>query len=278
MKKALIIAISVLYAITMFAKDEIVITSGDFSFLKEKGKTAIVQIDWSNAEVVTYSSDEESIDEQLGTFEKYIAQQDNDPLENMVIKPKLQEEHYGSKEWMNIQIKQAQAKMKKNAEPIVLWEPAKEEVMAQRMVFYQMLNACDYDYYNKKVMQILMQRDSLSIITGIGRINTAEKLKVLYDNLAEVAYDYLFIVKIDTIDMGNGGASDASGVLLGQVMKGKIGGAILKGTLICKDAHTQEIIASANLDRIKGFGASFEVDRVQSVLVTIFADIMEKTK
>ena len=112
MKKILTCVITILCAMTIQAKDEIVITNGDFTCLKEKGKRAIVHIDWSNAEIVKFANDEKSIEEQLGSFDNFMAQQDDDALVNMVIKPRLQKKHYGRKEWMNIQIKQAQAKMK----------------------------------------------------------------------------------------------------------------------------------------------------------------------
>ena len=280
MKKILLFTITLLCTSAIFAKDEINVTSGDFSFLKEKGKRAIVNIDWTNTEVVKFSSNEESIDEKLGTFDEYLALQDNDEddaLANMVIKPKLQEQHYGRKEWLNIQIQQAQAKMKKDVEPIVMWEPSKEEIMARRRAYYQILDACDYDYENKKEMQILMQRDSIKLIAGIGRVNTAEKLQVLYDNLKDTEYDYILTLRIDTIDMGLAGASEAAAASLG-IAKGKIGGAIIKGAIICKDAKSNEIIATANLDRVKGFGASFEVVRVQSVFIEIFEDLLAKAK
>ncbi len=277
MKKMLIVIVTALCAATMFAKDEIVITKGDFSFMKEKGKKAVVNIDWSKAEIVKYDSKEESIEEIIGSFDKYIELQDDDPLENLVIKPTMQRQHYGEKEWMNIQIKQAQAKMKKNVEPIVLWEPSKEDILAIRMMFYQHVNACDYDYGHKKNMLILMQRDSIEGIATIGRVKQAEQMKVLYESRDVTEYDYVFTIKIDAFDMGSGAASEASGIALGK-FKGKIGGAILNGKLVCKDAHTQEIVATADLDRVKGFGTTFDVDRVQSVFITVFEDLLSKSK
>ena len=278
MKKILTCVITILCAMTIQAKDEIVITNGDFTCLKEKGKRAIVHIDWSNAEIVKFANDEKSIEEQLGSFDNFMAQQDDDALVNMVIKPRLQKKHYGRKEWMNIQIKQAQAKMKPNAEPIVLWEPSKEEIISDRMVFYQILKADNYNYDNKKAMQFLMQRDSANAIIAEGWIKEMEKMHLLYDNLETQEYDYIFTIKIDTIDLGNGGASETAAMVLGQVMKGKIGGAIIKGSLTCTDAKTHEIIATADMRRVKGFGASFDVDRIQSALITIFNDIKEEVK
>ena len=278
MKKILTCVITILCAMTIHAKDEIVITNGDFTCLKEKGKKAIVHIDWSNTEIVKFTNDEESIEEQLGSFGDFMAQQDDDALVNMVIKPRLQKKHYGRKEWMDIQIKQAQAKTRPNAEPIVLWEPSKEEIMSERMIFYQFLKADQYNYNNKKAMQFLMQRDSATALIAEGWIKEMEKMHLLYDNLEMQEYDYIFTIKIDTIDLGNGGASEVAAIALGQVTKGKIGGAIIKGTLICADAKTQEIIATADMHRVKGFGASFDVDRIQSALITIFSDIKAEVK
>lgn len=263
-------------AMTIWAKDEIVVTSGEFSCMKEKGKKAIVMIDWSDTKIVKYDPKEENVEEYLGSFEEYVDSQADDALVNMAIKPKLQEEHYGRKEWLNIKIKQSNAKMKKE-EPIAVWEPSKEDIKAVRMAYYRTLNSSEYNYKNKNAMHFMAQRDSAKIIMPLGYYNEMEKMKDLYDNLSNAEYDYLFTIKIDTLDVGSGAASSAASAAVGR-MAGKAGGAILRGTLICQDAKTHEIIATAELDRVKGFGASYDVDRVQSVLITLIGDIKSKIK
>ena len=234
MKKLFILLAAVAVSVFANAKDEVIITEGNVKFMQEPGKTAIVEINFPNTQVVEF--DGKKVKEDFGTIDQYLRAHNDD--------------------WTATMVAEGAAGMD-------------VDIVAQRKQMMASYNGMTFNRENKKGMKFLASETMQNTAAYYDAKQKAkmEKYGMVYGDRANA--DYKFVLTIDTIDMGsNSGA--ALNIAFGAFAK-EAGGAIVVGSMEAIDMKTNEVIAKFRLNQVKGDSGMTPDARMQLVLDEIFA-------
>lgn len=234
MKKHILFVAALMVAATMFAKKgEVIITEGNVKFMQEAGKTAIVEVNFPNTQVVEF--DDDKVKEDFGTIDQYLRAHNDD--------------------WTATIIQENTAGME-------------VDVAAMRKESMAAYDGQMFNFNNKKGMKILasqrMQNNSQAM--DAKQKAKMQKYGILFGDRA--AADYKFAINIDTLDMGNN-AGVAATIMFGSFAS-EAGGVLLIGSMDVYDMHTNEIIAKIKFDKVRGDSGMTPDVRMMNVLNEIF--------
>lgn len=235
MKKLFILLTALTVCAFANAKDDLLIVEeGSPEFWTETGKLATVSIDWSNTVVVEWDN-KGKVKNNFGTIEQYNRSKGEDFVRDWPNVQQVVENQAAS--WANYVNK------KKGLKVISPMSP---------MMFEAMKNM---DEKQKKELT----KDWSKL----------EKKGTLYRDYSEAAYDIFFA--IDTIDMGNAGAS-VFRTAFGEAQYN--GGAEIVGTMEVRDHATQNIVCKMHMNHVKGLGTYSETARMYNVFWRLWQDAL----
>ena len=223
MKKHFLFIAALTLAVTMSAKDELVLTEGELGFVNDKSKKAIVEIDLSNCKVVEFGTNDK-IKEDFGTIEQYLEQESGDLTARV---------------------------LDKTEEKVAASEPgaASFDKVQVRLDMLKNYNGNMFNWNNKKCIRIIAsdQARNLAEQMPAKRKKQMEKFGYVYDDRSLA--NYKIVLHVDTLDPGSGGGAIAFG---GGLVKNKVGGAEIIGTMEIIDIATGNVAAKADISHLKG--------------------------
>lgn len=236
MKKTFILTLVALFAaISVFASDDLLILeSGSPDFWKEAGKLMTIDIDWSKATVVEWGNKNE-VKEDFGTIEQY---------------NKMKGEDY-VRDWPDVK----QSVLIGASSMTNMFSKKGIKMITPQSPGYEQLS--DEQKAELKKQQAKMEKNKMN--------------PVLYRDYSEASYDMLLIV--DSIDMGNAGASAFSGLAGDALYRG---GAELVGTIEVRDHQTNELVCKMHANHLKGRGNFSETSRITNLFWRLAEDAMPK--
>ncbi len=268
MKKHFLFIAVLALAVTVSAKDKVVLKDGSLQFLFEKNKLGVVDVDLSKAEVVEYDKGD-NIKEYFGTYEQYVRSKIDENTETEIKNAVITEMALSGLQASDLQTAVAELQQKKLTEEDII------QFRMRQMRLYKGLNA--FNNNNKKGMRFISHPVEAESVYKPGMLKLVKKQGHVFADLADA--DYMFVFVVDTIDMGTSAGARAAnaasffggiGAQIAKVAAENQGGVIITGDLVVTDIKTNAELCRLHLNQFKGNAGMTEWSRMHTMMDELF--------